>query len=294
MNPIPNIGINASGIPLIPMQGIGIPAVGTRAVFVSDIRNVNVNETRTWLMNPPQAIPIDVPVTVLAGTPIVDVPGCVTVHKENAKKDPSKNKNLVNDDPKQNVTLCDGGMPYYQPPDYDYRELYWQTINTEPDDVDEGVEATEADPIDAPAPPPPPPTDGETAGEVECPPLNARRIGDLNTAGTEKVKEYKLTVDGLRCETIWEPVPMMEQYLPSIPTIATTATIATVATTSALLAKPLADLILKVVKPVIKTTIAKVKKMLGQKEKILSKRERLLAQKEKNQAVKAARTLKGQ
>ena len=105
MNPIPNIGINASGIPLIPMQGIGIPAVGTRAVFISDIRNVNVHETRTWLMNPPQAIPIDVPVTVLAGTPIVDVPGCVTVHKENAKKDPSKNKNLVNDDPKQNVTL---------------------------------------------------------------------------------------------------------------------------------------------------------------------------------------------
>ena len=294
MDPIPNIGINASGIPLIPMQGIGIPAVGTRAVFVSDIRNVNVNETRTWLMNPPQAIPIDVPVTVLAGTPIVNVPGCVTVHKENAKKDPSRNKMLVNDDPKQNVTLCDGGMPYYQPPDYDYRELYWQTINTEPDEVDEGVEATEADPIDAPAPPPPPPTDGETAGEVECPPLNARRIGDLNTAGTEKVKEYKLTVDGLRCETIWEPVPMMEQYLPSIPTIATTATIATVATTSALLAKPLADLILKVVKPVIKKTIAKVKKMLGQKEKILSKRERLLAQKEKNQAVKAARTLKGQ
>ena len=184
MNPIPNIGINASGIPLIPMQGIGIPAVGTRAVFVSDIRNVNVHETRNWLMNPPQAIPIDVPVTVLAGTPIVNVPGCVTVHKENAKKDPSTNKNLVNDDPKGQTTLCDAGMPYYQPPDYDYRELFWQTINTEPDEVDEGVEATEADPIDAPAPPTPPPTDGETAGEVECPPLNARRIGDLNTACT--------------------------------------------------------------------------------------------------------------
>ena len=263
MDPIPNIGINASGIPLIPIQGIGIPAVVTQNVFISDIRNVDVNETRTWLMNPPQAIPIDVPVTVLAGTPIVDVPGCVTVHKENAKKDPSKNKNLVNDDPKQNVTLCDGGMPYYQPPDYDYRELYWQTINTEPDEVDEGVEATEADPIDAPAPPPPPPTDGETAGEVECPPLNARRIGDLNQAGTEKIKEYKLTVDGKRCETIWEPVPVVEQYLPSVGTVTTTATIATVATASALFAKPLADLILKVVKPVVKKTIAKVQKLLG-------------------------------
>ena len=293
MHPIPNIGINASGIPLIPMQGIGIPAVNTRNVFVSDIRNVNINETRTWLMNPPKAIPIDVPVTVLAGTPIVDVPGCVTVHKENAKKDPSRNMNLVNDDPKQNVTLCDGGMPYYQPPDYDYRELFWQTINTEPDEVDEGVDS-DVEELETPTAPPAPETPGQTAGEVECPPLNARRIGDLNQAGTEKIKEYKLTVDGLRCETIWEPVPTIEQFLPSIPVVATTATIAAVATTSALLAKPIADLLLKVVKPVIKKTIAKVQKILGKKEKILSKRERLLAQKEKNQAVKAARTLKGQ
>ena len=177
MDPIPNIGINASGIPLIPMQGIGIPAVATQNVFVSDIRNVNINETRTWLMNPPQAIPIDVPVTVLAGTPIVDVPGCVTVHKENAKKDPSRNMNLVNDDPKQSVTLCDGGMPYYQPPEYDYRELFWQTINTEPDEVDEGVQSEEVDDLEAPTPPAPPDTPGETAGEIECPPLNARRIG---------------------------------------------------------------------------------------------------------------------
>ncbi len=275
------------------MQGIGIPAVGTRAVFVSDIRNVNVNETRTWLMNPPQAIPIDVPVTVLAGTPIVNVPGCVTVHKENAKKDPSRNKMLVNDDPKQNVTLCDGGMPYYQPPDYDYRELFWQTINTEPDEVDEGVEASDQDPIDTPAAPSPPSTPGETASEVECPPLNARRVGDLNQAGTEKVKEYKLTVDGLRCETIWEPVPSLEQFLPSIPIVTTTATIAAVATTSALLAKPLADLLLKVVKPVVKKVIAKVKGMLGKKPPVLSQRERLLKQREANAAVKAARTLKG-
>ena len=293
MNPIPDIGINASGIPLIPLQGIGISYVGTRTVFVSDIRNVNIHETRDWLVNPPAAIPVDVPVTVQAGTPIVNMPGCVTVHKENAKKDPSTNKMLVNDDPKGQTTLCDAGMPYYQPPDYDYRELSWQTVFQDQEEVDEGVD-TEVEDLETPTTPPPPPTGGETVSEVDCPPLNARRIGDLNQAGTEKIKEYKLTVDGLRCETIWEPVPVIEQYLPSIATVSTTATIATVATTSALLAKPLADLLLKVVKPVIKKTIAKVKKMLGQKEKILSKRERLLAQKEKNQAVKAARTLKGQ
>ena len=260
---IPNITVNGTGIPLIPMQGGGVHAIGVRQSFVADIRNVNIHETRDWLVNPPSAVPIDVPVTVLAGTPIVDMPGCVTVHKENAKRDPSTNKNLVNDDPKGNTTLCDAGMPSYLPVEYDSRELFWQTINTEPDEVDEGVEASESEPIDAPAPPSPPPTPGETAGEVECPPLNARRIGDMNQSGTEKIKEYKLTVDGKRCETIWEPVPQIEQYLPSVATISTTATIATVATASALFAKPLADLILKVVKPVVKKAIAKVQKLLG-------------------------------
>jgi len=258
---IPNVQVNGGGIPLI--QGSSINNIGINGARVADIRNLNVNEVRTWLITPPQAIPIDVPVTVLAGTPIVYMPGCVTVHKENAKRDPSTNKNLVNDDPKQNVTLCDAGMPYYQPPDYDYRELSWQTVYQQQEDVDEGVDAGEQEPIEAPAPPPPPPAGGETAGEVECPPPNARRIGDLNQAGTEKVKEYKLTVDGKICETIWEPVPAIEQYLPSVGLVTTTATIATVATASALFAKPLADLLLKVVKPVVKKTIAKVKKLLG-------------------------------
>ena len=265
---IPLIPVNGTGIPLIPIQGNGIPLIGNYGIgvsqgFVADIRNVNIHETRDWLVNPPQAVPIAVPVTVLAGTPIVNMPGCVTVHKENAKNDPSTNKNLVNDDPKGNTTLCDAGMPYYQPPDYDYRELFWQTINTEPNEVDEGVEASESEPIDAPAPPSPPSTPGETAEDVECPPLNARRIGDLNQSGTEKIKEYKLTVDGKICETIWEPVPTVEQYLPSVGLVTTTATIATVATASALFAKPLADLLLKVVKPVVKKVIAKVQKMLG-------------------------------
>lgn len=265
---IPFIPVNGTGIPLIPIQGNGIPLIGNYGIgvsqsFVADIRNVNIHETRDWLVNPPQAVPVAVPVTVLAGTPIVNMPGCVTVHKENSKKDPSTNKNLVNDDPKGNTTLCDAGMPYYQPPEYDYRELFWQTINTEPDEVDEGVEGSESEPIDAPAPPSPPSTPGETAGKVECPPLNARRIGDLNQAGTEKIKGYKLTVDGKVCETIWEPVPTVEQYLPSVGLVTTTATIATVATASALFAKPLADLLLKVVKPVVKKVIAKVQKMLG-------------------------------
>ena len=260
---IPLIGIGNQTIPRVTVNGTGIPLVQPINSGVRSINTIQIADNRVWMQDPPQAIPIAVPVTVNAGTPIVNMPGCVTVHKENAKRDPSRNKNLVNDDPKGQTTLCDAGMPSYLPAEYDYRELSWQTVYQDQEEVDEGVEAQEQEPIDAPAPPPPPPAGGETAEEVECPPLNARRIGDLNQAGTEKIKEYKLTVDGKRCETIWEPVPVIEQYLPSVATVSTTATIATVATASALFAKPLADLILKAVKPVVKKAIAKVQKMLG-------------------------------
>tara|TARA_B100000287_G_scaffold24112_1_gene23502 strand:- start:68 stop:979 length:912 start_codon:yes stop_codon:yes gene_type:complete len=265
INNIPNIEVNGTGIPLIRVDNSGIQFIGSRRINNQSINRVgvrNIADARIWLVEPSQAIPVVVPVTERVGTPIVNMPGCVKVSKENNTKfEGNKNKMLVNDDPKGNVVLCDAGAPYYEPPDYDYRELTWQTITQEQPQAD-GVDTGEPPTPDLDTPPPPP-AGGNTAEDVECPPPNARRIGDLNQAGTEKVKEYKLTPDGKICETIWEPVPVVEQFLPSVPVVTTTASIAAVATTSALLAKPLADLLLKVVKPIVKKTIAKVQKMLG-------------------------------
>ena len=264
VNEIPNIGLDGSEIPFIGVNGTGIQLIQTLRppnTFVRGIGNRYIAENRVWLNSVPQAIPPTVPVTEIIGTPIVNMPGCVQIHKENNKRDPSRNKLLVDDDPKGNTVLCDAGAPYYEPPEYDYRDLTWQTITQEQPEaggVDTGEPPTPD--LDTPQPPVTPPTGDE---EVECPPLNARRIGDLNAKGDERVKEYKLTPDGKICETIWEPVPTIEQFLPSIPTVTTTASIAAVATTSALLAKPLADLLLKVVKPAVKKAIAKVQKMLG-------------------------------
>ena len=130
-NTIPNINVNGNYINVR-----GIRFINPR---IKEISDVQVNTSRIWLTEPPQAIPPVVPVTEIVGTPIVNMPGCVKVHKENAQKDPSRNKMLVNDDPKQNVVLCDNGMPYYEPPDYDYRELTWTTVNTEPEEA-EGVQ----------------------------------------------------------------------------------------------------------------------------------------------------------
>ena len=60
--------------------------------------------------------------------------------------------------------------------------------------------------------------------------------------------------------TLWEDIGTVEKFLPSIPVVSTTATIAAVATTSALLAKPLADLLLKVVKPIVKNPFNRITK----------------------------------
>ena len=291
---VPNITLGGFNIPniVVRQSSTSIGGVWIKRPFVRDINNLNIADSRSWMVEPPQAIPPVVPVTIRAGTPIVDMPGCVRVHKENAKNPNNKNKQLVNDDPKQNVVLCDNGMPYYQPPEYDYRELSWQTVNPNEEEVDEGVNTDEPPTPDLDTPEPPP-AGGNTNEPVECPPLNARRVGDLSTNGKERIKEYKLTPDGRVCETIWEPVPTMDQYLPSIGTVSTTATIGAVAATSALLAKPLADLLLKIVKPAGKKVVAKIQKMTGKKEKVLSRRERLLKQREAVAAVKAARKLKG-
>ena len=290
--------VNVNGIPvtntnLIQVDGAdNIRVDGNEVQFVTNIQSTDTNinpigvseiaDARIFDGGVPSVIPPVVPVTEIIGTPIVDMPGCVKVNKENAKNPPNKNNQLVNDDPKQNVVLCDGGMPYYEAPDYDARELTWQTVYQPEDEVDEGVDVEEPDlSMDTPEPP----DTSQPEGPVECPPPNARRIGDLNQAGTEKVVGYKLTPDGKICETQWEEISFTEQYLPSVPIVATTATIALVATSSALLAKPLADLLLKVIKPVVKKVLAKVDKIRGKKEKVLSRQERLLAQRDRNRAV---------
>ena len=275
---IPDIPHINTGIPRITVNGTGIPFIRSPWTYNAQIRPVTgvyVADIRTWEMVPPTTRGIDPPVVINAGVPVVDMPGCVKVHKENARER-NRNKNLVNDDPKGNTVLCDAGMPYYEPPNYDARELTWQTVYQPQEEVEEGVDVGDVETdFETPSPPEIPP---ETAEEVECPPPNARRIGDRNQKGDEQVKEYKLTPDGKICETIWEPVTVVDMYLPTVGTITTTATIGAVAATSALLAKPLADLLLKVLKPVTKKIVGKVNQILGRQTRKPSRSEVLADQ----------------
>jgi hypothetical protein len=173
---------------------------------------------------------------------------------------------LVNDDPKGQTTLCDAGMPYYQPPDYDYRELSWQTVYMEQDQEPEGVD-TETPDAPVPDTPNPPPTE-PPEGDPECPGPLDLRLGAVGPNQKEKVVGHELQPDPNNlnkkiCVTLYEDIGIVEQYLPSAQVVVTTATIASVAASSALLAKPLADLLLKVVKPAVKKVIGKVNAILG-------------------------------
>ena len=287
---IGNINIDSFSIPKInniSAGNVGIGNVYVRNIRMANIRRIDVPDVKVWMVEPPEAIPHDVPVTVTIGKPIVDMPGCVKVHKENVKQR-SKNNMLVNDDPKGNTVLCDAGMPYFEPPDYQSQGLVWTTVvpeEPEPDGVD--AEPPPAPDIDPPSTPDIPPQTAQE--EKECPGIGDLRVGDYATSGNEKVIGHEWNDDQTKCITLWEDVGFVEKYLPSPQIVTTTATIAVVATSSALLAKPLADLLLKVIKPLVKKVSAKVKKVLGKSEKVLSVAQRMELQRDRNQAI---RTLK--
>ena len=145
-------------------------------------------------------------------------------------------------------------------------------MNYEPDQLTITYE-TKAPPV---APPPEPDIDTpETPSipktgdeEVPCPGPNAPRIGDVAQNQKEKVSGYELQKDPANpakqiCVVLYEDIGVIEAYLPSANVATTTAAIATVAGASALLAKPLADLLLRVFKPAIKQVLNKVDKILG-------------------------------
>ena len=262
----PNIKISPDG------QNIRfIPNINsnTNQIDMGAVRRINVQQIadqRIWIQGTSLSLPNVPPVTIFAGSPVVDMPGCVQVHKENVKQR-SRNKQLVNDDPKGNTVLCDGGMPYFTAPNYDARELTWQTIYTEAEDAPEGVDTGDVTPPAPPDTPERPPTE-EPEGDPECPGPLEPRIGSVGPNEKEKVVGHELQPDPnnankLICVSLYEDIGVVEQYLPSPQIVTTTAVIASVAASSALLAKPLADLLLRVVKPVVKQVIGKVNGVLG-------------------------------
>jgi len=233
---------------------MGIPIIREINIQESNIPNVYIP---SWMITQPNVDYLLPPVVVNIGNPIVDIPGCVKAHKDNKfhKTGIPIDKDLVENDDGNAMTLCpDGSYPSYNAMNYEPEELTITYESKAP-----GV---------APRPDPEVNTRGtpsipKTDGPVDCPGPTQPRVGDLSQSGDEKVIGHELNEDKTICIVLYEDTNVVEKYMPPANVVTTTASIAAVATASALFAKPLADLLLKVVKPVIKKVMTKVQTMLG-------------------------------
>ena len=225
---------------------------------INDIKipNVTIPQIGTvdqWLYDIPYIPNNDPPVTLQLGFPIVDMPGCVTMHKDNKDHVTGRpfDKDLVNQDPKGSTTLCPNGeYPTYDAMDYEPEQLII-TRETPPPPV--------SPPPEVESPQPPDTSNVAKDKEIECPAPNQPRVGDLTQKGDERVIGHE--IQNGQCVVLYEETTAVEKYLPSTNQVSTTAAIAVVATASAA-ATPL---LLRVIKPIIKKATDFVKKKLGKK-----------------------------
>ncbi len=227
-----------SEIKQINVPNIGIPKFGTNEVWLNGVPFVPNN---------------DPPVTLQLGFPIVEIPGCVKMHKDNQDKVTRLpfDKDLVNQDEKGSTTLCPHGeYPTYDAMDYTPEQLIIQR-ETPPPTVSPPPEIE----------PPELPDTGDIGGkeEVACPGPGQLRVGDITQSGDERVIGHELSADGKICTTLYEPTTAVEKFLPSVNQSTTTVAIAVLATAGAA-ATPL---LLRVIKPIIKKITDTVKKKLG-------------------------------
>ena len=251
----------------------------------NDIKEIPDISIPNYITNPPSALPIYPPVTADIGVPIVNIPGCVEAHK-----DSTENQTLTTDDDDGVVTFCDAGAPNFYPIEYDSSRI----------EIEQK----------APKPPPFKPSKPKTpkvpqtktpnipkTKKPDCPSdiqVLTEPIGKV--IGDQVVVEHRLVLQGNSwvCITVKRDIDIPTQVLENIPSagaVTATASIAVVATTSALLAKPLADLLLRVVKPTVKKVLTKVAALRGKKIRVSSAGERRAEQRQRNHALKMLRSV---
>lgn len=240
-----------------------IPKIGVGQVGVERIA---IPEIPAWRGIPPQSLPQEPPITLMLGFPVAEMPGCV----ETRNTQPGNDKAYDND-PKGNFVVCDGTMPSFNAMDITPGTLTYSRAKPPAIDPKEKPAASQQ-PAKSPSPEASNPTGIPNVDtELPCPPPDAIPISAKNKQQTAVITGYKL-IDG-KCTAQLDPLDVptiIGNYLPGGPVVVTTATIAAVATTAAIFAKPLGDILLKAVKPIVKKTIKKIKEKLGKKNLVES------------------------
>ena len=245
-----------------------------------DIPDITIVDPRNY-SSPP--IPVAPPVTVNIGVPIVNIPGCVEAHETNNPK----NNQIKSDDERGLVTFCDSGIPSFNPIRFEPEQM----IITEPAPI---PKTKTPDPPESPEVKPPKTDPPITTAKIDCPTKVQQAqepVGTYVNGFREIVTGYEL-IDKT-CVQLTEKVPLPTQVVAGLPSggqVVQVGGVAVIATTSALLAKPLADLLLRAVKPVTKKVLKKVASIRGKKPPVLSAGERRAEQRQMNHAVKVLRS----
>ena len=266
-----------NNVDIITIRSVGI---NVKPIAQIDVSSIPINSIPNWTRDTSSFIFVAPPVVLDIGSPIINIPGCVEAHETNN----SKNNQITEDDPKGNYTICDAGVPNFNPIQYEPNRMILTGEEIIP-------------PIKEPKKPEVVPPKIESppvaSAVVECPtPAQEAKepVGTYVQGYRKKVVEYKLT--GNECIQITEAVGIPEQIIAGLPSggqVSSVAGIAVIATTSALLAKPLADNLLKVVKPTVKKVMKKIAKIRGKKVKVLSQSERINEQRDRNHAIMSIR-----
>ena len=224
----------------INIPNIVIPKFGTNEVWLNGVPFVPSNHP---------------PVTTQIGFPIVEMPGCVKMHRDNQDHVTRMpfDHDLVNQDEKGSTTLCPHGeYPTYDAMEYTPEQLIIQR-------------ETPAPPVSPPPDIEPPeiPDTGDLGKkeEVPCPGPGNLRVGDVTQSGDERVVGHKLSDDGKVCETLYEPTTAIEKFIPSTNQATNALAIAVIATAGAT-ATPI---ILRIVKPILTKIWKTLQKKLGKK-----------------------------
>ena len=229
-----------------------IPEIGVGRVYVPQIP--------VWRGIPPQSIPQEPPITLMLGFPVADIPGCV----ETRNTQPG-NEKAYDNDPKGNFVVCDGTMPSFNAMDITPGTLTYGSAKPPAIEAPKEKPVASKQPVRSPSPSASlSPGISNVDTELPCPPPDAIPIGAKNKLQTAVIIGYE-RIDG-ECKAQLDPLDIpaiLGNHLPGSPVVVTTATIAVVATTAAVLAKPLGDILLKVIKPLVKKTIKKIKEKLG-------------------------------
>ena len=199
------------------------------------INQIQIHEIPIWKFNNP--------VVNYINKPVVDIPGCVRVHRNNLTS-------LI-DNPKDEYgtyTECGNfSIPSFDPLEYNPNEFKYTQSETPTNQDQEFVESTVEPPKYEPK------KKDKDDKFVPCPGPKDQRVGDYrNEFKLERVIGHERSEDGSKCITLYEDVKFIEQYIPNPPQLVSTALIASVAATTPLL--------LNIVKPLVRQVFKRLSK----------------------------------